>query len=123
MTIAEQLRAGATLIRERGLARGTLYDGKKYCALGALTYAQAYGHHTQASDWLASDWLATALNLPRQFDPYNTGVADTPGMRVAAWSNLSASAEDVATGMEFAALLWDEAQKTTTEELCLTTTT
>lgn len=100
MTTAEILRAAATRVRQ-GWCQGTMRnDGGGVCALGGMYDAMA-AQQLHLKDILdAQDFLIVALHLTVPHRNAITIWNDTPGQ----------TAENVAVGLEYGALLWEQQQ-------------
>jgi hypothetical protein len=99
---AEVLRIAATRVRQ-GWTRHTRDDGRgRVCALGALNVGlgdHAYSFRIDGRPELSA-FVADALQLPMCW---------SKPAAIANWNNAAdQTAENVATGLEYAALLWEQ---------------
>ena len=108
MTTGEILRAAAARVRQ-GWCRYLLHSGDSVCALGALNVAEsrpACSSHVFISE--AAAVIARALHLPQDLEVHDSHRASAS---VAAWNNAKdQTTENVAAGLEYAALVWEESQ-------------
>lgn len=115
MTVAEALRHGAAQVR-KGWTQGVMYDRGKVCALEALALANRIRY---ADTFILNEYeigpgsdamLALAAVLPAASQHSLPLVRSARS--ITAWNDAPGQTqENVATTMEFAALVWEEARK------------
>lgn len=109
MNTAEILRAAAGRVRQ-GWTQFIREDHGRFCALGAISVVDSgNSYRDEQPSMIATTHAARALRLP--FNNYGQRAA------VATWNNADGqTAENVAVGLEYAALLWEQEQAQVAEQ-------